>query len=159
MPAHALLPEHDPPTLWERIRLHTSDIWLYLLAVVIGAIIMPLPFLGHGPGSTAVAEMDLWVSVGLAAGTVAGGTMALVGLLWIGHTESHGWTLEQSGCWLLTVMWFGYAVAVAESSPDSLTGIVLVVILGFATFTRAVVVGYIEKRGRKKTGRTGRKQK
>ena len=85
--------------------------------------------------------MDLWVSVGLAAGTVAGGTMALVGLLWIGHTESHGWTLEQSGCWLLTVMWFGYAVAVAESSPDSPTGIALVVILGFATFTRAAVVG------------------
>ena len=141
MPLHMPKPRNDPPSIRDRARVHSSDLWLTVMAVDLGLIVL-------AAGSIIIRTMDPWVSLALGGVILSGGILAAWGLLWTGRTVSYGWTMEQAGWWLIASAWFSYTLALAVSSPKSFVVWSLTAILGLAAVTRALIVRGIEREGR-----------
>lgn len=154
MPSHVPQPVNDPPSFFDRLRIHSSDVWLAVLAITVG-VVVTVGRLSRVMTSTSLSSLDDWLPIALAAVMVVGGLVAVTGLLWTGRTESRGWTLEQSGWWMVASAWAGYAIAVVSSPTGTIAGVAISSVLAAAAACRALVVAGIERRRRRETGTDG----
>lgn len=154
MPQHVPVARHDPASTFDRLRIHTSDVWLAVLSVMIGAVVA-VGRVGNVRTTLSMSAVESWLPVALSLVMTLGGLVALAGLLWTGKTESRGWTLEQAGWWLVGSAWSGYAYTVLTSDSGTIAGVAISTVLALSAASRALVVHGIERDRRRETGTEG----
>ena len=146
MPAHLYRPRHDPPTIRDRVLIHSSDAGLAgLLTTPVAVLVLITPLLpGYEPSNT-LERLPAILSLAMAVMLGAGGVLATLGLFWRGHVVSTGWTLEQIGWWFVAGGWGGFAYMAFVKSPFTTISWYIPAVLSLLALTRAVVVFLIER--------------
>lgn len=149
MPTHVFHPTNTPPTLWDRLLVHPLDNAVATISVLAGltaglSLLVP----GFAP-SKALGVMPWGIIMGLGVFLLAGGIMAILGLHWLGDTVSDGWALERFG-WLLSFAGFiVYTISIYTTSPTSMYGWGLPLVLGLGCALRVWAVVRIERSTRR----------
>lgn len=145
MPMHVFVPRNDPPTFRDRLLVHSTEVGLGLLSLFSAAQVLLTPLFKSYAPSQSLKAVDPFTGLVLAAFLGIGGTLAVVGVLWMGRKISTGWLLEQTG-WLLSgTAWIGYSALVAYAFPFSTISYSIAGFLGLICWGRAYVVTRIER--------------
>ena len=161
MPAHIPIPKNDPPTLRDRIDLHSSDAGLAaLLTLPVASQVFLAPLLpGYTPSNT-LSTLSVIASVVMAVMLGAGGVLATMGLFWRGNIVSTGWALEKVGFIFVGGGWGGFAWMAFDRNPTTTIAWYIPLVLSFLAFYRYRVVKRIEAemRPRAEAARKQRKE-
>ena len=144
-PAHVPRPRNEPPSRMDRMRIHSSDLGLALLSLVISAQVLATALIPRYEPSLTLIGIHPILAFFLAVFIGVGGVLAIRGLLWSGDIVSSGWTLEKIGWILVGSGWLGYAALVAEAFHESSISYSIPGVLGVLALIRAYVVWTIEK--------------
>lgn len=114
----AFHPQHDPPTLWDRTRA-SPIVLVAMWAVVVGVKLALMPVVPSFTPSPALEALPTWTALALAAGLVAGGGAAVVGLWNAWENRTKAWSLERSGWIIAAAAWAAYSLVVVQKFPGS----------------------------------------
>ena len=142
---HLPVARHDPPSLGDRIHIHSSDAGLAsLLTLPVAIQVLITPFLpGYEPSNT-LSTLSAVASLGMAVMLGAGGVLATMGLFWRGNVVSTGWALERVGFIFIGGGWGGFAYMAFDRSPLTTIAWYIPLVLAFLAFFRSRVVKRIE---------------
>lgn len=150
MPTHVFAPRNDPPSVWDRLKVHSTEVGLALISALAAVQVLLTPLLRAYAPSISLRAIDPELALILAVFLGAGGVAAMVGVLWWGSRISTGWLLEETG-WILTgTAWIGYGALVAYSFPYSTISYTIAGGIGFICLFRAYVVVCIDRSLRRK---------
>ena len=129
----------------DRVRLHSSDVGLGVLAASSGVQVLMTPLFKDYAPSLSLKAIDPLLGLILAVFITMGGIQAVTGVLWMGRRISTGWVLEQVGWLFVAAGWIGYALLVAYTFPFSTIGYTMAFSIGVIAAFRAYVVWTIER--------------
>jgi hypothetical protein len=150
MPQHVYAPRNDPPSMWDRVKMHSADLGLAVLAVSASLQVLLTPLLRAYAPSQSLRAIDPELGLILAVFLGVGGGLAIIGLLWSGSKISTGWVLEQIGWILAGSAWLGYGALVAYAFPYSTLAYTIAGAIGIICLFRAYVVLCIDRSIRSK---------
>ena len=145
MPTHVWQPKNEQANLWDRLKIHSTEVGLAIIAMLTSIQVWATPLFKEYAPSISLRGIDPALALSLAAFIGTGGLLSLIGVLWDGKRISTGWMLEQVGCLLVAFGWIGYGCLVAYSFPYSTIAYGMAIGLGLIAFARAYVVWRIER--------------
>lgn len=136
MPTHVFQPLRNPPSWWDRVLVHPMEMMIAATAIIFGVLVALSLVAPDFIPSKSMDRMP-WPVVILTSGFIGtGGTLALLGLNWVGDKVSLGWALERFG-WLLVLAGFiSYSLSVVWFYPRSVFSWLIPALLGIAALLR-----------------------
>lgn len=143
------IPDHDPPTWWDRVRGH-PEVWVALWSCVVGLQVAVDPWIAGFQPSPSLGELPRVTAALLAAALTGGGAAALVGVLNRWDNRTRAWAVERAG-WLVTAVgWISYAIVVLNVFTGSTISWGSALVLAGLALTRLVALKTMERQARAK---------
>lgn len=147
------VPLNDPPTLWDRVLIHTMEMAISVIMFVSGAKLI-LFVLGAARteargGPDRLHGMPPLVLALIGAVLILGAVLTLVALNWRAlHDMGRGWALERFGWSLVIAGMLSYTICVLSYFPDGIVDIPKFLLISLAAVIRIFALRKIEARVR-----------